>query len=125
MKTFILQLNQCILAIKINNKQSEGFPCTSGVQQVYVLSTTLFNIYINDLAKEIKDLNIGISIGDVKISILMYADNIVLLAENEKDLQCLLDKLNNWSLKWKMQVNQFKTNVVHFKKKGQPRTNST
>ncbi len=58
------------------------------------LSTTLINVYINDHAKEIKDLNIGISIGDISISILTYADDIVLLAENEKDLQCRLDKLN-------------------------------
>ncbi len=75
-----------ISAIKINNKQSDCFPCTSGVPQGDVLSTTLFNDYINDLTKEIKDLNIGIYIGDVKISILMYADDIVLLAECEKDL---------------------------------------
>ncbi len=37
-----------------------------------VLSITLFNIYINDLAIEIKNLNVGISIGNVKMSILIY-----------------------------------------------------
>ncbi len=103
-----------ISGIKINKKQSEWFICTSRVDQGDILSTTLFNIYINDLAKEIKDLNIGISIEDVKISIPMYADDIVLLAENEKDLHYFLDKLNEWCMKWKMQVNQSKTNVVHF-----------
>ncbi len=109
-------------AIKINNKQSVVY-ITSGMRQGDVLSTTLFNIYINDLAKEIKYLNIGISIGELKVSILLYADDLVLLAESEKDLQRVLDKLNKWCLKWKMQVNQSKSNVVHFRKKVQPRTN--
>ncbi len=36
----------------------------------------------------------------------------------KKDLQYLLDKLNEWCLKWKMQVNQSKNNVAHFRQKG-------
>ncbi len=31
----------------------------------------------------------------------MYVDDIVLLAENKTNLQSLLEKLNEWSLKWK------------------------
>ncbi len=114
MEKFIMQLNQCTLTqfqeLKLIRSSQSGLH----VHQGDILTTTLFNIYINDLAKEIKDLNIGISIEDVKISIPMYADDIVLLAENEKDLHCFLDKLNESCMKWKMQVNQSKTNVVHF-----------
>ncbi len=40
-------------------------------------------IFINDLTTGIKDMNVGVPIGDEKISILLYADDIVLLAENE------------------------------------------
>ena len=36
-----------------------------------------------------KELNEGILIDDTLLSILLYSDDIVLVAENEADLQCL------------------------------------
>ncbi len=52
---------------------------TSGARQGDDLSPTFFSIFINDLATGIKDMNIGVPIGDEQISILLYADDIVLL----------------------------------------------
>ena len=110
-------------AIKLNGLQTDWFDCISGVRQGDVLSTTLFNVYINDLAKEIKSLNFGIPVEGYNLSILLYADDIVLLSETEDDLQCMLDKLHEWCIKWNMKVNETKTNVVHFRLKNQLKTN--
>ncbi len=104
--------------IRIIRFETDLLSCTSGVRQGDVLSTTLFSIYINDLAKEIKCMNLGIPVDDVLVSILLYADDIVLLAENEADLQCMIDKLHEWCNKWRMMVNESKTNIVHFRNKG-------
>ncbi len=65
------------------------FSYNYGVRQGDVLSTTLFSIYINDLAKEIKCMNLGIPVDEFLVWILLYTDEIVLLAENEADLQCV------------------------------------
>jgi hypothetical protein len=54
----------------------------------------MFNIYVNSLIDDINALNIGID--NEKLAILLYADDVVLLAENEKDLQMMLDVLNFW-----------------------------
>jgi hypothetical protein len=65
----------------------------------------LFAIFINDLAIDINNLNLGIETGiDEKISILMYADDIVLMADSEDDLQKMLDTLNNWTTLWHLEV---------------------
>ncbi len=40
-----------------------------------------------------------------KVVILVYADNIVILADNEQDLQKLLDIIHRWSQEWQMMVN--------------------
>ncbi len=98
------------------------FHCTSGVRQGDVLSTTLFSIFINDLVLEIKDLSLGIPVHNMLISILFYADDIVLLTETEPKLQTMLNKLNEWCSKWKMSINETKTNVVHFRNKHQLKT---
>ena len=44
----------------------------------------------NDLAVDIKNLGLGIPIGNRKINILLYADDIALLTKNESDLQKIL-----------------------------------
>ncbi len=65
---------------------------------------------------------LGIPVHDMLISILFYADDIVLLAETEPELQTMLNKLNEWCSKWKMKINETKTNVVHFGNKHQLKT---
>ena len=45
-------------------------------------------------------VHLGVQCGDICIPILMYADNIVLLAECEEDLQTLLNTLNDRCSKW-------------------------
>ena len=54
--------------------------------------------FIEDLELYLQDnLNSEITLQDI---LLLFADNMVLLAENSLDLQCLLNKLleyyNNW-----------------------------
>ena len=58
-----------------------------------------------------------IDIDGYKLSCLLYADDIALIAENEMELQSLLSCLNNWCNKWRLSVNVSKSNIVHFRKK--------
>ena len=109
--------------IKLNNYLTDWFDCKNGVRQGDTLSPTLFSIFINDLADEIKSLSKGIMVGDCEISILMYADDVVLLSNNADDLQSMLDKLNSWSSKWAIDINQSKSKVIHFRKQQCSKTN--
>ena len=107
----------------LNDYETEYFDCPIGVKQGDNLSPTLFAIFINDLASEIKESNIGIDLNveggphiDYVLSILLYADDIVCLAENEDDLQSILFIIENWCKKWRLEVNLTKTNIVHVRK---------
>ena len=74
----------------------------------------MFNLFIDDFALSVKDLGKGLDIENEKLCILLYADDIVLLADNELDLQSMLDLLNSWCKKNKMSVNYEKSQIVHF-----------
>ena len=52
----------------------------------------------------------------------MYADDLVLLAESEHDLQILLNALNAWCNTWDMSINVTKSQVVHFRRPSVPKT---
>ena len=45
--------------------------------------------YINDLVMKINAVGLGVNCGDVNISVLAYADDLVLIAENEEDFNTL------------------------------------
>ena len=87
----------------------------SGVRQGDPLSATLFNIFVNGLVENIKLLNIGININGKIISILLYADDIILLAKSEPELQSLLLALESWCKYWQVNVNISKTKIIHFR----------
>ena len=64
---------------------------------------------------KIKACGKGVKIDDDTVGILLYADDIVLLADNEKELQDMLDILNLWCVSNIMSVNAIKSNVMHFR----------
>ena len=106
---------QC--CVRVNGLKTEWFPVDCGLKQGCSLSPTLFNFFIDDLVSSLSELDVGININDEKIVILMYADDVVLLSENEQDLQCLLDALKKWCQDNQMYVNEDKSKVVHFRAK--------
>ena len=77
----------------------------------------LFNLYINDLVEQISSPGLGVDIGSEKLAILLYADDVVILAESEEDFQRILDVLSQWCNKNELFVNPEKSKVVHFRPK--------
>ena len=109
-------------SVKVNQFQTRWFQSKTGVRQGDNLSPTLFNIFINDLISHVKATNVGIDIMGDLCNIFMYADDIVLLANCETDLQILLDCVNSWCSNWNLVINTSKSKTVHFRKKTKPLT---
>jgi len=109
--------------IRLNGYMTNSFNISSGVRQGDVLSPTLFGLYIDDLVHDIKQLNCGVMYDNINIDILLYADDIILLSNSPEGLQSMLNTLGNWCKKWRLVVNNSKTNVIHFRREGQNVTN--
>ena len=87
--------------VRINGRQSDWFSVGTGLKQGCILSPLLFNKYINDLVKELNELDCGIKFNETSIiSILLYADDIVIMSDCEAKLQAMLTYLNNWCKRW-------------------------
>ena len=111
--------------VLLNEFETDFFNCPIGVKQGDSISATLFSIFINDLAEEIKATKVGINLNekveneefknnfDEILNILLYADDIVLITANENDLQFLLNIVENWCRRWRLEVNLTKTNIMH------------
>ena len=57
-----------------------------------------------------------------RLSLLCYADDVVLLAESEEDLQSMLDVVSHWCKQWRLEVNVSKTKVMVFGARGTQNT---
>ena len=122
-KAILSLYNNTMSCVQINQMLTNWFQVTSGVKQGDTLSPTLFSIYINDLAKVLKESGIGIDVNGYKVCVLLYADDLVLLADNEKDLQTLLDLMHAWCIEWRPSINITKSNIVHFRGSRKKRSN--
>ena len=65
---------------------SENFDINQGVRQGCVLSPLLFNIFMADLPKLLDASKDNVKVGDIDLSCLVWADDIVLLSVTEEGL---------------------------------------
>ena len=63
---------QC--SVNVNKHLTKWFNVTSGLKQGCLLSTTLFNLFINDLSELLDHSDLGVIINDRCISHMFYAD---------------------------------------------------
>ena len=111
--TAIYQNTEC--CVKVNSQYTGYFSVNQGLKQRYLLSPLLFNLYVNSIADDMRMEGKGVKVDDITISLLMCADDVVILAQDEDSLQCLLDILNIWCVKWRQQINQEKSQIVHLR----------
>ncbi len=102
-------------AVLVNGIYTDWFAGDLGVKQGCILSPTLFSVYINDLAKVIKELDCGIVMENYELNILLFADDIALIADSPQSLQDMLDTLSKWCSKWRLYIDIDKTKIVHFR----------
>ena len=82
------------------------------IRQGYPLSPTLFNIYLNDLMKNCFLNTGGVNIGGRRIKCMRFADDMALLAEDEKMLKNMLMELNDKREDCGMKINTCKTKTM-------------
>ena len=119
--------------IKKDNFISGYFPSNIGVRQGDNLSPLLFALFINDFKQNIANTYgyHGLNIADscyptlndnsiilIKMFVLLYADDTIVLAENEYQLQTALDNVHQYCTRYNLSVNINKTkNCCVFERK--------
>ena len=118
--------------VKLDGNVSEYFNCNIGVRQGENLSPLLFAIFLNDFEYSISrnypglsqlsnDFGNFLSNDDVqlflRLFVLLYADDTIILAESAEELQKALDAAYKYCTDWKLIVNTDKTKIVIFSKR--------
>ena len=107
--------------IKLIKKMSAAINVEVGTEQGHPMSPELFKIFMKELSFELDrcphETNVP-ELDDMRVSHLLWADDLVLLATDAKSLQRLLDILGEYSVNWELEANMDKTNVMIFNSSG-------
>jgi len=79
--------------VRLNRGETRSVKIGRGVRQGCCLSPFLFNLYSEYLTKEALEVFGDFEMGGQIIHTVKYADELVLLAKEEKMLQDMMDKL--------------------------------
>ena len=89
-----------------------------GVRQGCVLSPLLFNIFMADFQRSLPP-DVGVHLSETtRLNCILWADDIILLAESEEGLNQLLGGLKTYTDKNELKVNTDKTKCMIFNKTG-------
>ena len=111
---FALWFHSSRTSIKWNNCFSFSFPMTAGVRQGGVLSPFLFSIFIDSLVHKVIASKLGCHVSYICVSILLYADDIVLLSPTVTGLQELFQICESELNALDMKINYHKTICIRF-----------
>ena len=92
------------VAVQRDEVMSPYFHSKVGVRQGDNLSPTLFNVFSNDIPMLFGPECCPANFGDLPISCLMYADDLVVLSESTNGLQRATDKLSRWCKTWALEI---------------------
>ena len=105
-------------SVRVGDRESEWFGVHKGVRQGCTLSPWLFNVYVDKVAREAREKfvsEVKLSTGDV--GMLLFADDMVIMAESEGGLQSNLKVLSEAMDRWDLKVNWMKTKVMRVARK--------
>ena len=99
-------------AVQMNGSIGDWFRTTVGVRQGCFLSPTLFNIFLERIISgALEEYDRKVSIGDTNITNLRFADCIDALAEEEQEVEVLVESLHKTCTMCKMEISAEKTKL--------------
>ena len=101
--TFEQLYDKATSAVQMNGSIGEWFKTAVGVRQGCLLSPTIFNIFLE---------GIKVSIGGRNITNLRFADDIDALAEEEQELEVLVESLDKTCTRYKTEFSAEKTKLM-------------
>ena len=103
-------------SIRLPSGTSTPFPLERGVAQGAVESPWLYASFINELAEVLHAGGFGVPVGDRRVPLLMYADDIVLLSRSARDLRNMHAVITEFARTHRFQINgdNGKSNIMFF-----------
>ena len=119
--TVIKKLNENLTAtVRTKHGNTREIKIKDSIRQGGVLSVLQYALLMDEIAKAIKERNLGIEIPGTneKVGCLLWMDDVVLSANNPKDLQEMLDITNDIANRYHLKFGNEKSKVMKIGRRG-------
>ena len=89
--------NNSTTRVKVGRNLTPDIACNQGVKQGCPLSPILFDLALEQFISGIDGGNTSYQLGEERVSVIAYADDLCLLASNAEKLQSLLDRAQQYA----------------------------
>ncbi len=106
------------LSVLVDGDHTRLVPAAQGVRQGCPISPALFDVFVDELVSMLKRRKLGLAFGHSdagirrKVTALMYADDVLLMADSATELQDMVDVVHEFCNKWRIEVNCKKSQVM-------------
>ncbi|KAL5520166.1 hypothetical protein ACEPAG_1826 [Sanghuangporus baumii] len=90
--------------VKVGNYKSRVIELLRGCRQGCTASPTCFDVYIDDLAKQLREVGVTVPSMEELLASLLFADDLVLTVESVQQLKEACNIVTAWGDKWEMSV---------------------
>ena len=105
--------------VSVQGQKSDWFGVGQGVRQGCTMSPWLFNIFMDNIVREAKQrFDGGVEMETGTIQLLLFTDDLMLVAERDKDAERNVKVLDEVMKKWRMAINWRKTKAMVVKRGG-------
>ncbi|CAC5391622.1 unnamed protein product [Mytilus coruscus] len=109
---FLITVDRLVSRVKWKGAISDSFNIHQGVQQGGILSPFLYEVYVNNLLKDLKSHSLGLKIGTNYVGCPTCADDITFLSSSHQELQCMLSVATHHARQSRVTINPTKTKAV-------------
>ena len=103
--------------VRYRSNTSRFFNSYNGLKQGVPSSPLLFMLFINDIKQNINtDLNNSFTIDEMRLFLLLYADDAVVFTKSPEVLQMILNDIESYCTLWSLKINTRKTKAMTFEK---------
>ena len=103
--------------VRFNGTFGAPWRVKNGLRQGGCASSLLFSYYIDEALKSIKSLNVGCQLNGIKVNIVAYADDILLMCPSRHGLQILINEIYKIFDRLCLKTNSTKSKYIVFKHK--------
>ena len=102
----------CVL---LDGPVSEAFPVNQGIRQGGVLLPWLYMCFNNDISESLDEIGCGVMVESIgQLSNVTVADDLALISPRVNGVQRIINKMEEYSNKWRYIFNPSKTFIVTF-----------
>jgi hypothetical protein len=103
---------EMVSSVVVDGNYTREFEIEQGVKQGAIASPMLYALFLDGVVEELRSRELGVVEEGEWNGIALFADDMVLMARNGEELQCMINVVEDYSRQWRFELSSAKSEVM-------------